>query len=32
MSAFTGAENLFSVGERGFHQKFGNGNVMAVDG
>jgi len=28
----TGAESLFKVGERVFHQKFGNGNVTAVDG
>jgi len=28
----TGAESLFAVGERVFHQKFGNGNVTAVDG
>jgi DNA helicase-2/ATP-dependent DNA helicase PcrA len=28
----TGAPSLFSVGERVFHQKFGNGNVLAVDG
>ena len=28
----TGAPSLFSVGERVFHQKFGNGNVVAVDG
>ena len=28
----TGATSLFSVGERVFHQKFGNGNVVAVDG
>jgi len=28
----TGAESLFTVGERVFHQKFGNGNVTAVDG
>ncbi len=28
----TGAESHFSVGERVFHQKFGNGNVTAVDG
>jgi len=27
-----GAESLFTVGERVFHQKFGNGNVTAVDG
>jgi ATP-dependent DNA helicase UvrD/PcrA len=26
----TGATSLFSVGERVVHQKFGNGNVMAV--
>jgi DNA helicase-2/ATP-dependent DNA helicase PcrA len=28
----TGATSAFSVGERVFHQKFGNGNVTAVDG
>jgi DNA helicase-2/ATP-dependent DNA helicase PcrA len=28
----TGAASRFSVGERVFHQKFGNGNVTAVDG
>ena len=28
----TGAESHFSVGDRVFHQKFGNGNVTAVDG
>ncbi len=28
----TGAASSFSVGERVFHQKFGNGNVTAVDG
>ncbi len=28
----TGATALFAVGERVFHQKFGNGNVVAVDG
>ena len=28
----TGATSLFAVGERVFHQKFGNGNVVAVDG
>ena len=28
----TGATSSFSVGERVFHQKFGNGNVVAVDG
>jgi DNA helicase-2/ATP-dependent DNA helicase PcrA len=28
----TGATSLFAVGERVFHQKFGNGNVTAVDG
>ncbi len=27
-----GAASLFAVGERVFHQKFGNGNVTAVDG
>jgi ATP-dependent DNA helicase UvrD/PcrA len=28
----TGAVSSFAVGERVFHQKFGNGNVTAVDG
>jgi ATP-dependent DNA helicase UvrD/PcrA len=28
----TGAESHFGVGDRVFHQKFGNGNVTAVDG
>src|SRR5262249_43233697 len=28
----TGAVSDFTVGERVFHQKFGNGNVVAVDG
>ncbi len=28
----TGATSRFAVGERVFHQKFGNGNVTAVDG
>ncbi len=28
----TGADSRFSVGDRVFHQKFGNGNVTAVDG
>jgi DNA helicase-2/ATP-dependent DNA helicase PcrA len=28
----TGTTSAFSVGERVFHQKFGNGNVTAVDG
>jgi len=28
----TGTTSLFAVGERVFHQKFGNGNVTAVDG
>ena len=28
----TGATSSFEVGERVFHQKFGNGNVTAVDG
>ncbi len=28
----TGAESHFSAGDRVFHQKFGNGNVTAVDG
>jgi DNA helicase-2/ATP-dependent DNA helicase PcrA len=28
----TGTVSLFTVGERVFHQKFGNGNVVGVDG
>src|SRR5262249_20808759 len=28
----TGATSSFTVGDRVFHQKFGNGNVVAVDG
>ena len=28
----TGAASSFAVGERVFHQKFGNGNVAAIDG
>ena len=28
----TGAVSAFAVGDRVFHLKFGNGNVMAVDG
>jgi DNA helicase-2/ATP-dependent DNA helicase PcrA len=28
----SGAASAFAVGERVFHQKFGNGNVTAVDG
>jgi DNA helicase-2/ATP-dependent DNA helicase PcrA len=28
----TGAASSFAIGERVFHQKFGNGNVTAVDG
>jgi DNA helicase-2/ATP-dependent DNA helicase PcrA len=28
----TGATSSFALGERVFHQKFGNGNVTAVDG
>ena len=28
----TGTTSAFAVGERVFHQKFGNGNVVAVDG
>ncbi len=28
----TGTTSSFAVGERVFHQKFGNGNVVAVDG
>ena len=32
MAKSTGATSSFTVGERVFHQKFGNGNVVAVDG
>ena len=28
----TGTVSAFSAGDRVFHQKFGNGNVVAVDG
>ena len=28
----TGAASTFTVGDRVFHMKFGNGNVTAVDG
>ena len=28
----TGTTSSFAVGDRVFHQKFGNGNVVAVDG
>ena len=28
----TGTVSSFSVGDRVFHQKFGNGNVVAIDG
>ena len=28
----TGTASSFAVGDRVFHQKFGNGNVVAVDG
>ena len=28
----TGTSSAFSAGDRVFHQKFGNGNVTAVDG
>jgi DNA helicase-2/ATP-dependent DNA helicase PcrA len=28
----TGIDSQFSVGDRVFHQKFGNGNVTLVDG
>jgi DNA helicase-2/ATP-dependent DNA helicase PcrA len=28
----TGAVSAFAVGDRVFHQKFGNGNVTVVDG
>ena len=32
MAKSTGAASTFRVGDRVFHQKFGNGNVTAVDG
>ena len=32
MAKSTGAASAFAVGDRVFHQKFGNGNVTAVDG
>ena len=32
MAKSTGAAASFDVGSRVFHQKFGNGNVTAVDG
>ena len=32
MAKSTGAASDFSVGDRVFHQKFGNGNVTVVDG
>jgi DNA helicase-2/ATP-dependent DNA helicase PcrA len=28
----TGAVSAFTLGDRVFHQKFGNGNVTAIDG
>jgi DNA helicase-2/ATP-dependent DNA helicase PcrA len=28
----TGTVSAFSVGDRVFHQKFGNGNITAIDG
>jgi DNA helicase-2/ATP-dependent DNA helicase PcrA len=28
----TGAASAFALGDRVFHQKFGNGNVAAIDG
>jgi DNA helicase-2/ATP-dependent DNA helicase PcrA len=28
----TGAASAFALGDRVFHQKFGNGNVTAIDG
>jgi len=28
----TGTVSAFSLGDRVFHQKFGNGNVTAIDG
>ena len=28
----TGVVSEFSIGDRVFHQKFGNGNVTAIDG
>ena len=32
MAKSTGAASDFGVGDRVFHQKFGNGNVTVVDG
>ena len=32
MAKSTGAVSAFSVGDRVFHQKFGNGNVTHVEG
>ncbi len=32
MAKSTGAVSEFVKGDRVFHQKFGNGNVVAVDG
>jgi DNA helicase-2/ATP-dependent DNA helicase PcrA len=28
----TGIESPFAIGERVFHQKFGNGNIIVIDG
>jgi DNA helicase-2/ATP-dependent DNA helicase PcrA len=28
----TGTTSAFGLGDRVFHQKFGNGNVVAIDG
>ena len=32
MAKSTGAVSAFTPGDRVFHQKFGNGNVTAIDG
>ena len=32
MAKSTGTVSTFGVGDRVFHQKFGNGNVVAIDG
>ena len=32
MTKSTGTISAFTLGDRVFHQKFGNGNVTAIDG
>ena len=32
MAKSTGTVSEYGIGDRVFHQKFGNGNVIAVDG